>query len=82
LKAPTPDSIYGLVEKQRKELQNILRKVDTVNEGFNVPIYLCGDYNNHTNKAEQIFNSTRATLVNMVSGEKYINQKTSIFFHK
>ena len=41
LKAPTPDSIYGLVEKQRKELQNILRKVDTVNEGFNVPIYLC-----------------------------------------
>lgn len=82
LKAPTPEAYFKLVERQRHELQNILKKVDTINKGFNVPVYLCGDYNNRTNKAEQIFNSTRASLVNMTTGQKYIDQNISIFLNK
>jgi hypothetical protein len=58
LKAPTPGAYFNLVEKQRLELQNILMKVNSLNPGFAVPVYLCGDYNNNSNKAEQIFNSS------------------------
>jgi hypothetical protein len=84
LKAPTADVILfsNLSEIQRLELQNILKKVNEINPGFAIPVYLCGDYNNGKNKDIQIFNATRIKTKNLQTGEEKINQNMSIFLHK
>lgn len=80
LKAPTPGAYFNLVEKQRLELQNILKKINTVNPGFAIPVYLCGDYNNNENKALQILNSTKKLVTDLSTRKTKLDPDLSIFF--
>ena len=49
-----PDDIHS------KELSDILRKVETHNVEFKVPVYMCGDYNNPGDKTDMIVRALQA----------------------
>ena len=47
-----PDNIHA------EELNNILNKVNEENKNFEVPVYLCGDYNNPSNDKELLIKNS------------------------